>query len=183
MTTPTGPVDPERLLLNLLAQIHRDGGHHTGVHGVADSARDAGLEVARLQVQFDEARAELGHAIAREHRRMLTRAVAAEAREAAWKSRCPVTAEDVERAGVTLEQCEAWLEREGWALGSHPENIHRVWEKAGERENVHLSPNTPMWENCLASSIAVTVILRARDAGRPAHTILEAMAATKVGLK
>jgi hypothetical protein len=47
----------QRHLLNLLARIHRDGGHHTDQHGLTKSVADADLRVAELNCLADEARA------------------------------------------------------------------------------------------------------------------------------
>lgn len=39
-------IDYEKLLLNLLARIHRDGGHYTQEYGIEKSVQDADLRVA-----------------------------------------------------------------------------------------------------------------------------------------
>jgi hypothetical protein len=96
-----------------------------------------------------------------------------------WRARADVNSRDVEAAGITLAQCEAWLVADGWTLGSHPDNDHRCWEKTGH-DNVNLSPNTPTWTYCLATGIAVTIQIRAEQLGRPCHDILEEMAAIEV---
>lgn len=93
-----------------------------------------------------------------------------------WRARCDVSSRDVERAGVTLAQCETWLAANGWTLGSHPENEYRTWEKAGE-DNVNIWPATATDPLGLARSIAVTIDIHARDAGRAPHDVLEEMAA------
>jgi hypothetical protein len=93
-----------------------------------------------------------------------------------WRTRAEVNSHDVEAAGVTLAQCEEWLIRDGWTLGSHPDNVHRTWEKPGF-DNVRLSPNTPTWTYCLATGIAVTIQIRAKELNRAAFDILEEMAA------
>lgn len=51
----THPPGPEaQSVLDLLAVLHRDGGHYTAEHGVEKSAADAMAEVLRLK-QFDSA--------------------------------------------------------------------------------------------------------------------------------
>ncbi len=47
------------LLLNLLARIHGDGGHHVAKVGVEQACADADEKVVRLQAARDEARSEL----------------------------------------------------------------------------------------------------------------------------
>jgi len=46
--------DYKRLLLNLLAIIHRDGGHYTGEHGVEKSVKDATQRVCDDRVYKEE---------------------------------------------------------------------------------------------------------------------------------
>lgn len=99
-----------------------------------------------------------------------------EAEAKRWRARCDVTSRDIVEAGITRAKCEAWLEADGWALGSHPENEYRVWEKQG-CDRVNLSPDTESWPTCLATGIAVTISIRADERGRPAWDILEEMAA------
>lgn len=43
---------PERHLLNLLARIHRDGGHYTEEHGLEKSVADADLKVAAAYAEL-----------------------------------------------------------------------------------------------------------------------------------
>lgn len=43
----------EYKLLNLLARIHRDGGHHTGKVGLEQSCKDADMAVSKLLVFGD----------------------------------------------------------------------------------------------------------------------------------
>jgi hypothetical protein len=44
----------EQLLLNLLAVIHRDGGHHTSEVGVEQSVEDAYNVINELKLQIDD---------------------------------------------------------------------------------------------------------------------------------
>lgn len=43
--------DYKQMLLNLLARIHRDGGHYTMKHGLEKSVEDAHKVVANLVVK------------------------------------------------------------------------------------------------------------------------------------
>lgn len=58
--------DYEHMLNNLLAVIHRDGGHYTGKHGVQKSAEDAMKIVAEMYAD-KEAASESNRRTAREH--------------------------------------------------------------------------------------------------------------------
>lgn len=49
--------DYKYLLLNLLARIHKDGGHYTKAVGIAKSAEEADTVVAYFQYKIDNARA------------------------------------------------------------------------------------------------------------------------------
>jgi len=51
-------VEPLTMLRNLLASIHRDGGHHTEKVGLAQSFKDADERVATLNAESDERRGE-----------------------------------------------------------------------------------------------------------------------------
>lgn len=48
--------ESERLLLELLAVIHRDGGQHTAVVGIARSAEEATQKVHQLRQALSEGR-------------------------------------------------------------------------------------------------------------------------------
>jgi hypothetical protein len=48
------PHNPLPLLLNLLARIHRDGGHYTAEHGLDKSTEDAEKIVVGMMAQGDE---------------------------------------------------------------------------------------------------------------------------------
>jgi hypothetical protein len=47
-------VDYEQMLGELLARIHRDGGHYTAAHGYMKSFIDADIKVANLNVLYDQ---------------------------------------------------------------------------------------------------------------------------------
>lgn len=67
----------------------------------------AASEVTRLRGELDSAKAEAA-----------ARSDAAKR----WRARCPVTAEDVERAGVTAAQAHAWGQRNG-----HKHTFDEAW--------------------------------------------------------
>lgn len=135
----------------LTAEVER---LHKAVHESHLASARAATIAAELKIERDEARSEAS----------------------SWRARAEVTSRDVEEAGITLAQCEAWLAEDGWTLGSHPENPHRVWEKPGH-DNVRLNPNTPTWTYCLATCIAVTIHIRAKELGRVQFDLLDEMAA------
>lgn len=124
-------VERERLLLSLLAVIHRDGGQHTDAFGLAQSVADAKAKVLALHEVDDgyltEAAGLVSNAAAvREQHtarvdRLLARTETLEAEVARLRARVRVEAEDVERAGVTWLHAETWKLQRGrtWARGRH----------------------------------------------------------------
>lgn len=53
--------DSDRLLGNLLAIIHRDGGHYQDQHGTARAATDAGATVLRDRAEIRRLKWRLAH--------------------------------------------------------------------------------------------------------------------------
>jgi len=52
-------INHESLLLNLLARIHRDGGHYTQEYGIEKSVQDADLKVAEAYSKILELESDL----------------------------------------------------------------------------------------------------------------------------
>jgi hypothetical protein len=77
-----------------------------------------------------------------------------EAEAKRWRSRCPVTAEDVDRTGLTTPNAKAWLAAQD-------------------------APG-PRWDLADPHILARLVNDTARQADRPAHDILTEMAAVEV---
>lgn len=81
-------MDTERLLRELLAVIHGDGGHHAQRHGLEESCRQAHERIAAMRVELDRLRSDkpredLGVTLLRLSREAAQKEVYARAWEAA----------------------------------------------------------------------------------------------------
>jgi hypothetical protein len=93
-----------------------------------------------------------------------------------WRARCPVTAADVETAGVTAEQCEAFLLANG---GYHCDRF-RILSPA-KTEGVYAGAREDWMEGSQLFCVAEACNRYARYSNTPAHDVLVAMQRTVVG--
>jgi hypothetical protein len=96
-----------------------------------------------------------------------------------WRARCPVTAEDIERAGLTWMHVDAWVRAQPDGAGETVTDGRPLaaWRK--RRGN----PDGATWQHGLGplihrgQSLAFAVAVAARAAVRPTQEVLAEMAA------
>ena len=120
-----------------------------------------------LELANSPASAQYITAPARDFNRLVT--LAAESMR--WRARCPVTAADVEGAGVTAEQCEAFLLANGGeshgrfhVLSPGEDDLWTTWMDGG-----------------CSAGVAIACNQYSRWSGTPAQDVLVAMQRTEVG--
>lgn len=107
-----------------------------------------------------------------------------------WRARCPVTAEDIERVGLTRDDVAAWLTAQGW-VASPNETTVRMGRPSSE-----WAASLVTWRAAQRGQAGVSVpdtdalndLLEAVDAcafhfERPAQDILDEMAATRPAIR
>ena len=103
-----------------------------------------------------------------------------------WRARCPVAAEDVERAEVTWAHVTAWLEANGWARPTDgrfglPHDAGGPFVHWARRRTGWVAADVVcVYAENYAPGIARAVAAVARHHERVGHDILDEMAAIRI---